>query len=227
MEVKVDDKLTKIIKLLDDDHDESPPELIFNLVGTKTALIIDEDIKAALKFGLLKTAKTTDAWILTDGLDSGVVRFVADALAEDLDDGNVTVLGVVPWRCVPYRHELVKPNELGMIVRSFEQMKIKMQKNKFLNQQANQTTTMVSLNPNHTHFILVDDGRVGVFGAESEFREKFQKALSRYYNYALTVLLVVQGDLETMKTILSTLQSGLPVILVKVKIVKSSNEFFF
>ena len=37
----------------------------------------------------------------------------------------------------------------------------------------------LELDPNHTHFILVDDGSCGVFGKEIEFRAKLENELRK------------------------------------------------
>ncbi len=225
-----DDKVAKIIKQIDEEYNEFFPELIFYVEGSKNTLNVDEEIKKAFKIALMKISKSTDAWIVTDGLDSGVVRLVGDAVAEDLDSENLTLLGIVPWGCVPYRHELIKPNEYGkIVVRSLECMKSKMQKNRYLNKQAVHQNTMVQINPNHTHFIFVDDGTVGQFGSEIKYRAEFRKGLSRYFNLAPMVLLVVEGDLETLKTILSTLRNGSPVLIIAVFVAfcfLTSNKIF-
>ncbi len=36
-----------------------------------------------------------------------------------------------------------------------------------------------SLDPNHTHFVLVDDGSVGKYGVEIQLRSKLEKLISQ------------------------------------------------
>ena len=45
----------------------------------------------------------------------------------------------------------------------------------------NQTKNVIEaeLDPNHTHFILVDDGSNGIYGKEIEFRAKFENELRK------------------------------------------------
>jgi hypothetical protein len=80
----------------------SPPQLILSVTGGAQQFTINEDIKSAFKLGLMKAAKTTNAWIITGGTNFGVMKLVGDAVAEDLNANNLTVLGVATWgRCLP------------------------------------------------------------------------------------------------------------------------------
>ena len=36
----------------------------------------------------------------------------------------------------------------------------------------------MSLNPNHTHFLLVDDGNRGVYGGVADFRARLERKLA-------------------------------------------------
>ncbi|XP_022111614.1 transient receptor potential cation channel subfamily M member 2-like [Acanthaster planci] len=65
----------------------------------------------------------------------------------------------------------------------------------------------VLLDPNHTHFILVDDGTVGSFGVEIKFRAKMEKEISEQKVYGNTnvsvpvVCVVVEGGPNTIFTV--------------------------
>jgi hypothetical protein len=71
------------------------------------------------------------------------------------------------------------------------------------------------LNPNFTHFVFINKSMwLGVDGGG--FRSRFQRALVQYFNPSPMISLVVGGDLETLKTILLTLENNIPVILMAV-----------
>jgi hypothetical protein len=74
---------------------------------------------------------------------------------------------------------------------------------------------IVSVNPNHTNFIFVDDGSVGQFGVEIGFRTRLENSLKGEKKVQM-VLIVVEGGPGTLDTILLSLESGTPVILVAV-----------
>ncbi len=50
----------------------------------------------------------------------------------------------------------------------------------------------LSLDENHTHFILVDAGKVGSFGGEIELRAAIERALTDAYKCPI-VLIVIEG----------------------------------
>jgi hypothetical protein len=207
------------------------PKLILSVVGgSANKLTIDKDIKSAFKLGLMKAAKTTDAWILTGGLNSGVMKLVGDAVAQDFDNENVTVVGIVPCGCIPKHHvlfdkDLINSDEL---VQNSECLIN-------VNKEDNQVNMVsLSLNPNHTHFIFVDDDTVGQFGAEVVFRTKFEEDLKHFPYFMSTdvadvgftninshvnvpmVFIVVEGDLDTLFKINNALNSKTPVVLIAV-----------
>ena len=55
----------------------------------------------------MKTAKTTKAWIITGGTNTGVMRLVGDAVAEDLNAQDLTVLGIASWGCIAFKDKMV------------------------------------------------------------------------------------------------------------------------
>lgn len=101
----------------------------------------------------------------------------------------------------------------------------------------------VFLDPNHTHFVLVDDGSEGNFGKEIEFRAHLEAELRRgkppeYYekkrkglqksssssikedsqkeNSIPMILIVVQGGPNTLLTVEESLKKNLPVLVLAV-----------
>ena len=70
--------------------------------------------------GLIRATRTTEAWIMSIGLHSGVGELVGSALHEHqlLRRGRIRAIGVAPWGIVDNREGLqfrdeVRPNSLG------------------------------------------------------------------------------------------------------------------
>eukprot|EP00057_Strongylocentrotus_purpuratus_P009757 XP_011664231.1 PREDICTED: transient receptor potential cation channel subfamily M member 2 isoform X2 [Strongylocentrotus purpuratus] len=80
------------------------------------------------------------------------------------------------------------------------------------------------LDPNHTHFILVDKGRVDEFGEEITLRGKLEKAISEEQIQKSSgesasvsipvVCVVVQGGPNTIETAFEAITNGTPVVVV-------------
>ena len=87
-----------------------------------------------------------------------------------------------------------------------------------------------SLDSNHTNFILVDDGSEDQFGKEIEFRAKLEEeirlgnTIENYRKKELNVnktqipmiLIVVNGGLNTLKTVTEYVKVKIPVLILEV-----------
>lgn len=113
----------------------------------------------------MKAAKTTNAWIITNGLNKGVSKHVGNAVQKEhgmgFKKGRVVTLGISPWGITENRHSLIGRN-----------------KEKTYNLLEHTNTHNILLNPRHSHFLLVDNGSLGKFGGESIFRRRLEKYIS-------------------------------------------------
>ena len=78
------------------------------------------------------------------------------------------------------------------------------------------------LDPNHSHFILVDNAKIG-FGGEIDFRAQLESAISRREdpktkkaNDIPIVVLVLEGGVGTVKTVLESVKNGSPCVFIDV-----------
>jgi transient receptor potential cation channel subfamily M protein 2 len=149
------------------------PNLILSITGGAQKFSLPYMVKKAFKQGLVKAAASTGAWIITGGTNAGVMKLVGDAVA---DEGrkygcDFTVIGVASWGKIALRHQMTKnrlfvygKNEVSCNARS---SKTSLDANDPL------------LDPNHTHFILVDDGSDSKFGVEIPFRARLESELRK------------------------------------------------
>ncbi len=158
--------------------DLSPPKLILSIIGSGLKFTINEDIKIPFKRGLIKAAKTTNAWIIAGGTNMGLMKLIGDAVAEDLDAHSLTVLGVATWGCIANREELLKCSKSERHFARYNPTK--KTDNKFI----------VPLNPNYSHFVFVDDGSVGKMGRAVEFRNCLESLIKSVYNMPMVLIIV-------------------------------------
>lgn len=83
----------------------------------------------------------------------------------------------------------------------------------YINRSRNSNSSS-ALDPNHTHFVMVDDGTVGQFGAEVALRTDCEQLL-RHDLGVPGVQLVVQGGPNTLNTVLDAISHGTPVVVVE------------
>jgi hypothetical protein len=185
----------------------SEPHLILSVTGGVEILNVNEEVRSAFKLGLMKITKTTNSWIISGGLNAGVMELVGDAVVEDLDALHTcTILGIASWGIIANRNQLLTRNfdADSNCVRYIPQKKTSDQKT-------------ISLNPNHNRFIFVDDGSVDKLGIELEFRTDMEDLLKKKFNIPM-VMIVFEGDFSTLNAILLGLIKRTPVILVAVSI---------
>ena len=126
------------------------PKLIISVHGGKANFELQPRLKRVLRKGILRAAKTTGAWILTGGTNTGVTRHVGDALISErsprLRGGRVVSIGIAPWGVVENRSTLVGRDK------DVTYLSIDQPRSKF-----------AVLNNRHACFLLADNGTVGEY----------------------------------------------------------------
>ena len=208
-----------------------PPSLVISIIGGAKNLKMDSKVKETVKSGLVMAAKSTNAWLLTGAFNMGVMKLVGDAVAEwqgvQFDDNGqpreaVRCIGIAPWG----------------YVRNREKLTIDVPEGNGENRSANNSGKRVggvfdyeasstiehnqcpSLNPHHTHFLLVDNGKRTSFGKTSaevnNFRAEFEKTVSEndtaFGSPIPVVVVLVEGGDESFEGIATSIEKKIPVV---------------
>ncbi|KAI8729643.1 transient receptor potential cation channel subfamily M member 5 [Biomphalaria glabrata] len=195
-----------------------PPRLLISVTGGAQRFELMPRLSSLLKQGLVEAAVNTGAWIITGGTATGVMEFVGEAVRDHMTvrSGNhedmCVALGIATWGCVANNLALDGEGDNGQWPANYAiEDVIQTQKG------------FSSLDPNHTHFILVDNGCVGTFGAEIEFRSKLESYFSSSATTGVSesqvintpvVLIVVEGGLGTMETVHQSVKRHTPVVVI-------------
>ena len=149
------------------------PRLVISVAGGVTEFQLSSRHAAGFKRGLKRTADLTHAWIVTSGSDTGVAKYVGEAISAA--DGTRStadkadqrpVIGIVPAGVLGARQTLRQGGQLldvhGLRVPGKDG-----------------TNDTVELNRNHNTFFLVDAGDAGEgeFGHELAHRAAFEEAI--------------------------------------------------
>ena len=167
--------LTKQWKLPD-------PGIIVQVTGSAQGFDLPPNLVTPITEGIVEAASVAEAWIITGGFDAGVMSLVGSAVARWKHKcDNTPLLGVGSWNSV--QHKGMLENACGNRVSYYSA--------------GRNTKHAAGLEPNHTQFLLVDNGQDGgdggkTFGAELAVLEMLQVELRNQYS-APTVLLVIQG----------------------------------
>ncbi|CAI9735658.1 Hypothetical predicted protein [Octopus vulgaris] len=100
-----------IINLIIYQWNFSLPNLLISVIGGREDVQLNEPAKEALGHSLVKAARTTDAWIISEGLHSGVVKYIGEAISDNenkvADMKKVKTFGIARWNCVQNKESLV------------------------------------------------------------------------------------------------------------------------
>uniref|UniRef100_A0A7M4FCE4 Transient receptor potential cation channel subfamily M member 7 n=1 Tax=Crocodylus porosus TaxID=8502 RepID=A0A7M4FCE4_CROPO len=210
-----DTKPEAILQLMLREWQMELPKLVISVHGGMQKFELHPRIKQLLGKGLIKAAVTTGAWILTGGVNTGVAKHVGDALKEHASRScrKICTIGIAPWGVIENRNDLVGRD----VVAPYQTL-------------LNPLSKLNVLNNLHSHFILVDDGTVGKYGAEVKLRRELEKTinLQRIHTSFIflvpfcigigqgvpVVALVFEGGPNVVLTVLEYLQENPPVPVV-------------
>ncbi|KAK6185074.1 hypothetical protein SNE40_007394 [Patella caerulea] len=213
--VTEDDNVRNVLKLMEDHWrimDPRPPNLVISVIGGAKNFRLDGRMRETFSTGLIKAAKTTSAWLITSGFNMGVMKSVGQAVNEGQtflwDNDRMTHLirciGIAPWGYIRGRDALVGDGA-GNFRASYKPSNVILH------------GKPVPLNPDHTHFIFVDDGMRNRYGGVADFRAKFEKIVSRPRTDGglgiPVVLVVVEGGTDAITDAKRSLDEGTPVVV--------------
>ncbi|XP_062998552.1 transient receptor potential cation channel subfamily M member 7 isoform X2 [Elgaria multicarinata webbii] len=200
-----DTKPEAILQLMLKEWQMELPKLVVSVHGGMQKFELHPRIKQLLGKGLIKAAVTTGAWIITGGVNTGVAKHVGDALKEHASRSSrkICTIGIAPWGVIENRNDLVGRD----IVAPYQTL-------------LNPLSKLNVLNNLHSHFILVDDGTVGKYGAEVKLRRELEKTINLQRIHARigqgvpVVALIFEGGPNVILTVLEYLQESPPVPVV-------------
>ncbi|KAG9341288.1 hypothetical protein JZ751_019390 [Albula glossodonta] len=181
------------------------PKIVISVHGGVQNFDLHPHIKQVVGKGLVKAAVTTGAWILTGGVNTGVAKHVGDALKEHSSGSarKIHTIGIAPWGVIENRNDLIGRD----VVTPYQTL-------------LNPLSKLNVLNSLHSHFLLVDDGTVGKYGAEATLRRQLEKHISQQRIHARigqgvpVVGVVFEGGPNVILTVLEYLQESPPVPVV-------------
>ena len=138
-----------------------PPEVLISVIGGAQDFKLAPSLQSVFSEGLSSAASSSRAWILSGGTNTGVMKLVGAAMQDH--PGDVPVIGIGPWGAITGREQLAECHGEKINYESFAA-----------------SSEGASLNPGHTHFILVDSGKSGAaaWGSEIEARFNFEDYLA-------------------------------------------------
>uniref|UniRef100_A0AAX7VTR3 non-specific serine/threonine protein kinase n=1 Tax=Astatotilapia calliptera TaxID=8154 RepID=A0AAX7VTR3_ASTCA len=200
-----DTRPDSILRLMLKEWHMELPKILISVHGGVQNFDLHPRIKQVIGKGLIKAAVTTGAWILTGGVNTGVAKHVGDALKEHCSRSSkkICTIGIAPWGVIENRNDLIGRD----IIAPYQTL-------------LNPLSKLNVLNSLHSHFLLVDDGTVGKYGAEVTLRRELEKHINLQKIHARigqgvpVVALIFEGGPNVILTVLEYLQESPPVPVV-------------
>uniref|UniRef100_A0A673ZFJ6 non-specific serine/threonine protein kinase n=1 Tax=Salmo trutta TaxID=8032 RepID=A0A673ZFJ6_SALTR len=200
--VAVDAKAEALLQLMRSEWQMERPKLLLTVHGGTENFPLPLKVRQAFSKGLITAAQSTGAWILTDGINTGVSRYVGEAVKKygthDLRKRNA--VGVTPWGVIDNHSDLIGRD----VLRPYQPL-------------GNPLSKRVCLNGLHSHFLLVDDGTLGKHGCQLGLRRKLerhiqlQKIHPRLNQGVPVVCVVVEGGPDIVSMVLEYVSSVPPM----------------
>jgi len=185
------------------------PSVVINVSGAAATLELPKALDSDIREGLAQAVAKTQAWVTTGGTDSGVMHLVGRAL-RNLPE-QVPLIGFAPWRMVGGHDQLADDTARRMGATTTYEVG----RDESAHNQAR-------LEPNHTHFILVDDTEAGSvsWGSEIALQNSVQEALCPFNTQTdeliavPRVCVVIGGNAGSLNTAAASLREGRPVVVL-------------
>eukprot|EP00058_Branchiostoma_floridae_P019590 XP_002605080.1 hypothetical protein BRAFLDRAFT_124141 [Branchiostoma floridae] len=193
-----------------------PPNLLISVTGGAKKFLLKERLKNIFKIGLVKASQSTGAWIITGGMNEGVMKYVGEAIRDGVnsiaggEQRKMYAIGIATWGTVDNRESLKGEADSGLFPAMYHAEALKHGQN------------MAPLDLNHTHFILVDDGTTGKFsGADITVRTRLEEYIMEQMTgeglkdlKIPVVLLVVEGGPGTLKNTKEAVEKKIPAVII-------------
>ncbi|KAB1280528.1 Transient receptor potential cation channel subfamily M member 6 [Camelus dromedarius] len=199
-----DTNLDHLLHLMLQEWKMELPKLVISVHGGIQNFKMPSKLKEIFSQGLVKAAETTGAWIITEGINTGVSKHVGDALEAHSSQSSrkIWTVGIPPWGVIENRKDLIGRD----VVCLYQTL-------------GNPLSKLPTLNCMHSHFILSDDGTVGKYGNEMKLRRNLEKYLSLQKIHSCSrqgvpvVGLVVEGGPNVILSVWETVKDKDPVVV--------------
>uniref|UniRef100_A0A0N5C7H5 LSDAT_euk domain-containing protein n=1 Tax=Strongyloides papillosus TaxID=174720 RepID=A0A0N5C7H5_STREA len=157
-----DTDCSSIIHLLQNIWQIPPPKLVISIHGGTNNFNLQPKLARIFRNGLIKSASTTGAWIITSGCDDGVTKHVAAAIESchnsSRNKAKIISIGIAPWGLLKRREDFIGKDHTVLYRKTGNNMK----------------SRFITLNNRHGYFLLTDNGTVGKWGSEIILRRRLE-----------------------------------------------------
>ena len=199
-----DTDVEKVFHMMLDTWHIDKPEMIVSLVGAATSMNHDHQLLKEFRDGFSDLVRGQRTWVISDGCDSGLMKTINDLAASN----PTSLIGIVNW------------NEYSFVP-SFEEEGASVKTLTYKPSRVHSSGNTPKFLDHHlSHLILVDTGKTNdKQGIETIFRRRMESYIIGRYSDSRRMMRAVQvvvgGDGETLSSVVESLESRVPCVIVK------------
>ncbi|XP_062507670.1 transient receptor potential cation channel subfamily M member-like 2 [Corticium candelabrum] len=200
----------KVIEILIKEWEIPEPKFVISVTGGARTFRFDSQLKDVFARGLRKMCQDSGAWVMTGGEHSGVMKLVGKALLSNAGTEScqsITCIGICTWGRVYNLTKLIGDHDCENDAVEYNSL------------EKTGNSNVKSLDPNHSYFLLVDDGTMRLERTHQEWHSGFNQAIRKYNfsheNRVPVVTCLLNGGPDSLTTVRESLKQEIPVIIIK------------
>ncbi|CAF0878333.1 unnamed protein product [Adineta steineri] len=215
LRLALDTSVAKVGKLLFDVWKIPQPRLIMSIIGGAKYFTLSDRLETNFINGIIEVALKSDAWLITNGYNVGIVQLVGQAINKvklTKLDQHITAIGVCKWGSIKDVETIT-----GSDKENNQKQTDKRNKESDDSTEKKRESGQRDLEMNHSHYLMLDDGRFRFYDIK-DYRTQLCVHLAKLQHetdFPLPVVtIVVEGGRDTITNIYYDLRENIPVVII-------------
>ncbi|CAF4145083.1 unnamed protein product [Adineta steineri] len=203
--------MERIYELLVNDCGGTKPALILSIYGGAKYFTMTEKLEKEIIRGIIDAAATSNAWILTTGINNGVSKVIGEGISHyrllKANPNKIVCIGLTKWGTINESTRL----ELKHTTKDYPR--------RLCNQQISDddNDTDETIERNHTHCILFDDGELSGYLNDEQRSALVEHAMEdkddKHKCYGVTI--IVEGGRNTIEVLQNDIKTNRPIVFIE------------
>ncbi|CAF0977303.1 unnamed protein product [Adineta steineri] len=211
--IRIDNQLPMkpVYSLLVKDCGGKKTALILSIYGGAKYFTMTEKLEKEIIRGIIDAAATSNAWILTTGINNGVSKLIGEGISHyrllKASPDKIICIGLTKWGTIneSTRFELKHTTKGYPIELRHRQIS------------DNDDDTDETIERNHTHCILFDDGKLGGYLDDKHRSDLVKYAMKdkddKHKCYGVTI--IVEGGTNTIEVLQNDIRKKRPIVFIE------------
>ncbi|CAF1299340.1 unnamed protein product [Adineta steineri] len=203
-------RVKPIYKLLVNDCGGKKPAVILSIYGGAKYFTMTEKLEKEIIRGIIDAAAMSNAWILTTGINNGVSKLVGEGIAHyrllKANPNKIVCIGLTKWGTINgrTRFDLKNANKKDYELNLF-----------FRRIYDDGDDTDETIERNHTHCILFDDGKIGDYLNDGQRDALVKEACEDEDHECCGVTIIVEGGKNTIEVLQNDIKQNRPIVFIE------------